>query len=482
MKKIRIESTAENKARQKLAYHNTSSTVFLGVCNEDGSVDTEISLLNHFLLKRGIEDVTASIEFRDINGCLVHCTSMRLSKPKTYSIKVFDFLKSSFVGSVYVFFESGHNLAVPFCAVTVAIKTYGSLCGVHTYGRRLEDSERGGRLDLSNTVEMGWTARDTDSIKSFAVLHGGNSDLNVNVVLEILNEEKQILKVESNRSLPAYGTLIIVPQDLSEEVVAHLAGSSGHITVHVQGLAGVFPRMLCGNYVLGSNAGSALNEALEMQFTHTNFDFSTVEQPDSDHNSGYFNQPYLPDGYGIFYPVAHTADVCVGGRPYEDGTVFQFEAKSLSQVVVASSRQNLPSRFVGASVSVWDGAMLESECSTGTFIKDYLKVPCHWHWGLLKPGFEEGSGIISILVNNFCSGDPIVGRQLNFRLYDEEGLLVEEILTLEKSFIIEAASYLQNKLTSGTVWYVLSGDKLEDLNVFSTFSPNGKSGFVEHAF
>ena len=30
--------------------------------------------------------------------------------------------------------------------------------------------------------------------------------------------------------------------------------------------------------------------------------------------------------------------------------------------------------------------------------------------------------------------------------------------------------------------YVLSGDKLEDLNIFSTFYPENKAGFVEHAF
>ena len=41
---------------------------------------------------------------------------------------------------------------------------------------------------------------------------------------------------------------------------------------------------------------------------------------------------------------------------------------------------------------------------------------------------------------------------------------------------------LSNKKIDGPVWYVLSGNKLEDLYILSTFYPKNKSGFVEHAF
>ena len=47
---------------------------------------------------------------------------------------------------------------------------------------------------------------------------------------------------------------------------------------------------------------------------------------------------------------------------------------------------------------------------------------------------------------------------------------------------INAMDLLPQKLPEGAIWYVLSGEKLEDLNIFSTFIPLYKAGFVEHAF
>ena len=125
--------------------------------------------------------------------------------------------------------------------------------------------------------------------------------------------------------------------------------------------------------------------------------------------------------------------------------------------------------------------MLESECSTGTFIEDKLKVPCHWHWGLLKPGFEDGEADISIIVNGF-NRNADLSRVLKLRIFDEERLLVERDVTIDGHQKIIAMDLLPRKLPDGSLWYVLSGDNLEDLNVFSTFYPPQKAGFTEHAF
>ena len=51
----------------------------------------------------------------------------------------------------------------------------------------------------------------------------------------------------------------------------------------------------------------------------------------------------------------------------------QFEIDSMSQLEVRAIETNLPSRFVAAAIAKWDGATIESECSTGTFIEDYLR-------------------------------------------------------------------------------------------------------------
>ena len=51
MTNVQIVSTSQNRANQKRAIHYSSSTVFFAIFNPDEAIDTEISLLNHFILK-----------------------------------------------------------------------------------------------------------------------------------------------------------------------------------------------------------------------------------------------------------------------------------------------------------------------------------------------------------------------------------------------------------------------------------------------
>ena len=61
-------------------------------------------------------------------------------------------------------------------------------------------------------------------------------------------------------------------------------------------------------------------------------------------------------------------------------------------------------------------------------------------------------------------------------------MLLERDIVIDGHKEINAMDLLPRKLPEGAIWYVLSGDKLEDLGIFSTFYPANKAGFVEHAF
>ncbi len=181
-------------------------------------------------------------------------------------------------------------LPCPFCAVMCAIRTSSSICGVHTYGRRLEQKELGTGIDLQSTIETGWTLRDRRDVQSFAVLHGSQFELDLYIRIECTNHLGDDLIIETSHKLLPFGTLMLLPQELSPEIVEHLDGEMGHAKVHIDGLSGVFPRMLCGNFLVGEKQSSALTTAQELQFTHTNFDFSSIVQPDSISPLGYYNQ------------------------------------------------------------------------------------------------------------------------------------------------------------------------------------------------
>ena len=481
MSSVNILSTLQNKVAQKKAIHHSSSAVFLGIYNPNNGIDTEISLLNHFILKRGITDVVAKVEIRNLNGDLVKSFKLNMDEERVYSVRLGEHFNTIFTGSIYVFFQSNENLAVPFCAVMCSIKSSNSVCGVHSYGRRLEQKELGTNLDIKKTVEMGWTARDSDSIKSFATLHGGPNKLELKVKFEISNHMNLTIFFNRDFILEPYGALLFVPQDYSDEIISHLKGKKGHIRVHIEGLSGIFPRMLCGNFSITSSKSNELARAEEIQFTHTNFDFSTIKQPDAGDNLGYFNQPSIPNGYGIIYPVITKKAISIDGKSYTSNTTHNISIEKTSQVEISAKNENLPSRFVAATIGTWKDASLESECSTGTFIKDYIKIPCHWHWGLLKPGFEKGKSVITIMLNRFNNHNELK-RTLKLRLFNEENFLIEQDFVIDSHKEINALDLLPTKLPDGTIWYVLSGNTLEDLNIFSTFYPKDKAGFVEHAF
>lgn len=480
MTNVQIVSTSQNRANQKRAIHYSSSTVFFAIFNPDEAIDTEISLLNHFILKRDINDVLATVKIYDLEGGLIKSFNLKMDEKRTYSIKLSDHFDKAFMGSLYIFFKSSENLAVPFCAVMTAVKTKKSVSGVHTYGRILEQIELGTNIDIKETIETGWTMRDRKNIKSFAVLHGGKFKLDLKIKLEILNHKNEKKISENEVHLNPFGSLVLVAQDLINDLINHLDGKKGHAKVYIEGVKGIFPRMLCGNYL---NDNNTVLSSKEIQFTHTNFDFSNIKQPDALGNYGYYNQPSIPNGYGIIYPVETNKTIYVDEKIYLSNTIHHINTSEKSQIPIHTKNENLPSRFVAAAIGNWKDAILESECSTGTFTKDWIKYPCHWHWGLLKPGFEKGKSIISILINKFDNeNDEGLKRTINLRLFDKRGLIIEQDIHLNTNKEINTENILSNKKNDGPVWYVLSGNKLEDLYILSTFYPKNKSGFVEHAF
>lgn len=481
MGNVQIISTLENERSKKRSVHNSSSAVFFAIYDSNNGIDTEISVLNHFILKRGILDVVATIEMRETDGKLVKKLNIEMNEERAYSFRLSEHLDEIFIGSVYLFFKSQENLAIPFCAVMCSINAPKSVCGLHTYGRRLEEKELGKELDFNSTVETGWTARDSKEIKSFAILHGGAFELNISLKLEILNSLNQVITIEKDFLLKPFGTFIVVPQDLDNSIIDHLKGKKGHIKVHINGIRGIFPRMLCGNYTFKEDKFNSLTSAQEIQFTHTNFDFTTIKQPDSGGNLGYYNQPSIPDGYGIVYPVETKKFINIGKDRYKNNSIYHINIKKMSQVEVSTENDKLPSRFIAAAVGKWKGQLLESECSTGIIIEDMLKVPCRWHWGLLKPGHQKGQSVISIILSKFnrC-GD--LSRTVKLRLFDEKSMLTEKEFIIDGNKEIQTKDILPSNLAKGAIWYVFSGSTLEDLNIFSTFYPENKAGYVEHAF
>ena len=485
MGNVNIVSTFKNYDLQKKTFFKSSSSVFFGVYNPKQNLDTEVSLLNHFILKRGVKDVIAKFELRCSTGKLKKTFFIKLDKKCVYSFRISNYLKSKFIGSIYVFFKSKENLFIPFCAVVGSVIAKNSVCAVHTYARRLEQKEIGTNIDIKNTIESCWTIRDTYNIKSFAILHGGKFDLSLSIRLECTNSEGKTISKSKKISLPKFGTFILVPQDFFQNIIIkHLRKKKGQAKVLVKGLRGVFPRMCIGNFSFDNSQFSNLLNANEIQYTHSNFDYSDtsiIKQPDSAVKFGYCNQPSIPNGYAMAYAVETKKKIFINNKKYKSNTLHKINIKPMSQIKIISKKDNLPARFNLALVTKWKNATLESEMSNGLCMGDAAKVKHHWKWGLLKPSSEEGDNEISIMFNDFNQSTKLP-RKLKLRIYDEKSLIKENNIFYNGNKVIKVKDILSSKKISGTLWYVLTGDNLEDLQVFSTFYPISKAGFVEHAF
>ena len=87
----------------------------------------------------------------------------------------------------------------------------------------------------------------------------------------------------------------------------------------------------------------------------------------------------------------------------------------------------------------------------------------------------------TVILNKFNRNEDL-SRKINLRLFDEKLMLAEKEIVIDENKEIPTKDILPGNLTNGAVWYVFSGSRLEDLNIFSTFYPKNKAGYVEHAF
>ena len=100
--------------------------------------ETEICLLNHFLLKRGLRDVACRITGIDSAGCRLSSVLFPIIEPRVYVFKLTEIFERM-AGSYLVEFFSGSNLFFPFPAVMINHRGPGFISQVHAYNRVLND-------------------------------------------------------------------------------------------------------------------------------------------------------------------------------------------------------------------------------------------------------------------------------------------------------------------------------------------------------
>ena len=490
-----IESTKQNKVRQKQSFFNSSSAVFLCLVDNKKNIDTKISFLNHFLVKRNIKVVSLRLSIRKDNGELIKEKIEIINEPKVYSYSISQLLNNqaldSGVFSAFLEFTSTENLAVPFCAVVVSIYSSETIDHVHTYGRALETKEINTKIDFKESYETGWTISSGNNLfNNYAVLHNGRLPSKITLKIFLYKEGALFYSQElEEQDLSPFGTLILHLEEFLKEknkctkALEEIQSSKyGMIEakLNIKGLCATFPRLL---YLATERDLSELPDSIlnfrKINITHSNFDFDKAEQPKSELNFGFINSPKYPQNIINGFRYYFCSDLKDVRIIQEKATSLPFELNPLESIKV-SSKNNLPSRLVGAHWYKWNKSNLYKETSTGTFIKENSREDGFWHWGLLSTDGIKFDSIIS-LINPFASNTQ--ENKLELTLFGEYGFISSEAIQfVGKSFSAKINQY-SHQISKGCIWYTLTGKGCGSFHVFSChYFPDLKDGTMEHGF
>lgn len=478
-----IESPAEGILRYKRSTILRSSSLFFVRQGKD--FDTLIVFLNHFLVKRDIRSVNATICLRDIDGKVVEQHAIVITEPRVYEIAVRDLVDGAFVGSAEVIFESEENLGVPFSAVTVVYRSRDGICQLHSYTRRYNSDEIGTPAAIDLGVETGWLLRDDDRTESFFVLHGSEAPADDKVRVTVWNAEGDRRELSASVGRAPFDTRVLgLQRDFDFDVRTFLAGREGYATIGFTS-GSVFPRLLCGNQRVDESGATT-----DLQVTHTNFDFSKIDQlrlrpeaeawaPVPGHRDGGRSALLVYPGSLDDPPVV--AD-CNGGRaPIQAGSKLHFEGRHNDVVGFHADGGGLPCRIVlGLQVEAQKG-VLPCECSYGALTTELAAVPKRFFWGFAMGDGEEAwfSGFSRPLPGVAAAESQTV----RLSLYDTEGVCGSGSIAWSElaAAPIPLSSYLHRR-PKGSVFYTCFVEGVIAWFMCDVFDPRRGSGSIEHSY
>ena len=242
-----------------------SSAIFPIINNK--FLETNITFLGYWLIKRKILEVTVLITLRNQKGVIIKRESMIIDQIKSYKVsirKMINNRNSDFVGSLELEVFSTRDMVFPYPAFVLNYLSKKSSTFVHTCGRVYNDFED---LKLNSDIQVPESGFDIipndDFLPFFAFVNGPIPILKKIIDVEVINFKGKILKKKIViKKTDALETKFIYFLTQKEKIF--LEGQKGTIKIK-HNLEGFFPRFLCGNIKRDKSISS---------LTHTYYDTS----------------------------------------------------------------------------------------------------------------------------------------------------------------------------------------------------------------
>ena len=152
---------------------------------------SNISFINHFLLKRNNSSVVLKITAINKRGLIQDSISLEINEKKVYSINLEDlFKKISNISQYLVEFYSDKNLFIPFPAVMVNHVGVDFVNCVHSYNRVLNDVFENDKINQQRVYESSIDVISNKNYDTFFNFASGPFKIKNNLKLSLINSKR----------------------------------------------------------------------------------------------------------------------------------------------------------------------------------------------------------------------------------------------------------------------------------------------------
>ena len=243
---------------------------------------TVVTLLNHYLIKRGYKDVVMKISGYDKEGISGDSITFVLNEPKVYVYCLEDLLGED-LNSYQVEYFSSNNLFIPYPAVMINHIGLNGINTVHAYNRILNDPREIDKISSIDVNEASMDFSSKSNLDTFIILQTGIIGIK-NEPLDIMLQSDSVLKRTIKINMPKMSIKKICVSELFEDCINKDCSAGEYsLTIHQPKQNLFYGRLLSGIEEKDKNCFSG---------NHSFYDNSNVEEY-FDNDMSYKTFPYF---------------------------------------------------------------------------------------------------------------------------------------------------------------------------------------------
>ena len=356
-------------------------------------------------------------------------------------------------------------MAIPYSAIVCCYETEFGFTLVHGYGRAYSPHEVEEGRTLTEGTEGCWTIRDSNTVKSFCVVHNGYLPKEEQTVtLTVVNSfgDSLVSQIQWPK-LNAFETKIVYPSEHFKNLLEFLGGAPGQATFDFS-LGCGFTRMLVGNQNIDSS---------DLQLTHSNFDYSRqktdLTEPGMD---GYMVVPVAKNFVRkvIVYPQMTTGSyqAFVNSekvQEFESGQTVEIKNVKANTLTFKRKDGLFPVRLVTALELQDRPERVPGECSLGVITK--LQPKKRFWWGVVTPANIAHCYLVVHDLPQVFNGMP-KDNMVTLSLYASKKHQV-----LERKMTIEDLRQWDDGMSIHQIWPEASVHLDQDYGYYTLFSEYG---------